>query len=61
MWYEKKTTEIELATNNQPGNVKSRKKLNLLEAKYLYWKIIKRDQCKDQEETRSLKKIQITK
>ena len=29
MWYEKKQkkkTEIELATNNQPGNVKSRKK-----------------------------------
>ena len=35
----KKKTEIELATNNQPGSVKFRKKWKLLEVNYLYWKI----------------------
>ena len=35
----KKKTEIELTTNNQPGNAKFRKKPKPLEVNYLYWKI----------------------
>ena len=51
----KRKTEIELATNNQPGNVTFRKKLKLLEVNYqeLSKRFIKRDQCKDQGEAKS--------
>ena len=39
----KKKTEIELTTNNQPGNAKFRKKPKPLEVNCLYWKIYQKE------------------